>query len=136
MKLQEAAAKHLLRGYGVSTPVGVVVTTPDEVRDTVGSIGPAMVKAQVPAGGRGKAGGVLSAPDAASGQRAAEILLGSTLGNDVVSEVLVEEFVDIASELYLSVMIDTSAGCPVVMVSPRGGIHVEDTPEEFTRLHL
>ena len=106
-----------------------------------------MVKAQIHAGGRGKGGGVQVAGDAAEAERIAGEILGMTLvtpqtgpGGRVVRRLLVEEALDVSTELYLGVLVDRSAGRPVMMASASGGMDIEAvaaaTPELIHRVHV
>lgn len=136
MKLLEATAKQILNEYGLRTPRGSVVSTSTQAAEVVDDIGPSMIKAQIPAGGRGKAGGVQLATDFETAGRVAGELLGSVLEGHVVETVLVEEFILIADELYVSVLIDTALGCPVVMASRHGGIDVESHPDQMESVRI
>lgn len=134
MKLTEHQAKTLLAARGVPVPNGRLVTTVADARAAADHFGGRVaVKAQVRSGGRGKAGGVVivDGPDAAA--EAAQRLLGSTLNNETVSELLIEQGVDIAEEKYLSVMIDPSAGRPLLMRSDQGGVEIESMTEGIER---
>ena len=106
-----------------------------------------VVKAQIHAGGRGKGGGVKVAADAAEAERIAGDILGMTLvtpqtgpGGRVVRRLLIEEALDISAELYLGVLVDRSAGRPVMMASASGGMDIEAvaaaTPELIHRVHV
>lgn len=130
MDFVEHVAKEVMAGYGIPVPAGVVVDDADAM--DLPFDGPVAVKAQVPAGGRGKAGGVVLTDDA---EGAVRQLLGSTLGDHSVDRVLVEEQVDIATELYLSIVVDGSVGAPMLMFSPSGGVEVESGDGPST-LHL
>lgn len=136
MKLLEASAKQILQSSGLTVPRGSVVTTSKEAFHVCGSIGPCVVKAQIAAGGRAKAGGVIMASDASAARAAADRLLGSEIGGHRVESVLVEEQISIDRELYVGLSINTSIGCPILMVSPHGGIDVEDDPQSFTTVPL
>ena len=98
MKLVEADAKALLADGGLRTPRGTRAQSLTEASAAIDELGAAVVKAQVPAGGRGKAGGVVVTSDADEASAAAERLLGSTLGDHVVDGLLIEERVDIARD--------------------------------------
>ena len=129
-------------------PNGRVATTADEARAIAEELGGrAVVKAQVHAGGRGKAGGVkvVSSPDEAA--EFAASLLGTNLVTAQtgpqgvpVNTVLVEEPVDIAQELYLSVTVDGAAKSPVIIASAAGGMEIEEiaehSPEKITQVHI
>ena len=134
MNLHEHQAKALLAEYGVATPRGRVAFTAEESVAAAEDLGyPVVVKAQIHAGGRGKAGGVRLARDADAVRAAAEALLGSTLVTKqtgpegrVVRRLLIEEGVDIAQELYASFLVDRSSGRPMAIVSAAGGMDIEE----------
>ena len=148
MKIHEYQAKEVLKSFGVAVPNGRVATTADEARAIAEELGGrAVVKAQVHAGGRGKAGGVkvVASPDEAA--EFAASLLGSNLVTAQtgpqgvpVNAVLVEEPVDIAQELYLSVTVDGAAKSPVIIASAAGGMEIEEiaeeSPEKITQVHI
>ncbi len=138
MKLHEHQAKELLARHGVAVPAGGVARSADEAREiamrTGGSV---VVKAQVHAGGRGKAGGVRLAATPDEAAAAAAEMLGARLVTAQtgpegvpVGAVLVEETVDIARELYLAMLVDGGVGRPVVMASEAGGMDIEAVAEE------
>ena len=136
MKLHEYQAKELLARYGVPTPEGRVARTADEAAEAAEALGgKVVVKAQVHAGGRGKAGGIKLANSADEARAAAEELLGTRLvtiqspGGQPIDAVLVEEQVDVARELYLGAVIDNSAGMPVMIASAAGGMEIEEVAE-------
>ncbi len=137
MNIHEYQAKEILAKYGVAAPGGRVVFTPSEAeeaaKDMLGNGGICVVKAQIHAGGRGKAGGVKLARSPKEAMEYAEELLGKCLvthqtgpqGKEV-KKVLIEEGCDIARELYLGMVIDRAAQRLVVMVSSEGGVEIED----------
>ena len=126
MDFEEHAAKPLLAAAGIAVPRGATATTPDEAAAAAEALGPVVVKAQAPAGKRGKAGGIRPADDAAGARSAAREILGMTLGGRVVERVLVEERADIARELYAAVLNDTASKGPLVLFSTLGGMDVEE----------
>jgi succinyl-CoA synthetase beta subunit len=134
MKVHEYQAKSILARYGVAVPRGEVTNSPSEAREIARRLGGrAVVKAQIHAGGRGKGGGVKLAQDPEAAHDLARKILGMTLitpqtgpGGRLVQKVLVEEALDIARELYLSVTLDRSRGRPVVMASQAGGMDIEE----------
>ncbi len=145
MNLHEYQARHLLGEFGIPFPAGEVATTPDEARAIAqrlggggGGGGPVVVKAQVHSGGRGKAGGVKVAKDAAAAAEHAARILALTINGMPVRKVLVVPAVDIASESYVGVIVDRASQRPVLMVSPAGGVDIEEvaarTPERIHRL--
>ena len=134
MKLHEYQAKGVLASYGVPVPEGSVAGTPQEAADAASRLGGrAVVKAQVHAGGRGKAGGVKVVASPSEAKEIAAGLLGTRLvtqqtgaGGAPVDRVLVEQTVDVERELYLSVTTDGAAGRPVVIGSSEGGVEIEE----------
>jgi succinyl-CoA synthetase beta subunit len=134
VKIHEYQAKEILRRYGVATPRGKVTEDAAEARAICEELGGrCVVKAQIHAGGRGKGGGVKLAGSPAEAEAAAEAILGMQLvtkqtgpEGQKVRRVLIEEAVEIASELYLSVTLDRALGKPVVMASAAGGMDIEE----------
>lgn len=133
MKIHEYQAKQILAKFGVTTPRGDVAYTPEEARGVAEKLGgTVVVKAQIHAGGRGKAGGVKIAKGAKDAERLAHEMLGKTLitpqtgpEGRVVRRVLIEEGLDIARELYLGMVIDRATARPVMMASSEGGVEIE-----------
>ena len=133
MRIHEYQAKKLLAGFGVPVPRGETVTSASEARAAAEALGgAAIVKAQIHAGGRGKAGGILKAANPAEAATAATRLLGvplitaqtGPLGR-VVRRVLVEEVLGVARELYVGLTLSREEACIVLLVSPRGGVDIE-----------
>jgi succinyl-CoA synthetase beta subunit len=145
MKIHEYQAKVILREFGVDVPRGEVAETPAQARAIAQTLGGrVVVKAQVHAGGRGKAGGVKLAEDPAGAERAAGQILGMMLRTPQtppdgikVLRVLVEEAGEIAAELYLSLTLDRARAAHVAMASPAGGMDIEEVaathPEKILR---
>jgi succinyl-CoA synthetase beta subunit len=141
VNIHEYQAKDLLRAEGVPIPAGEVAATPDEAEAIARKIaGPVVVKAQVHAGGRGKAGGVKLAKNAQEARELASKILGMQIKGLTVSKVLVTAAADIASEAYVGIIVDRAAKKPVFMVSPAGGIDIEEvaakTPEKIMKLPI
>lgn len=141
MNIHEYQAKELLRAEGVPIPAGEVAQTPDEAEAIARRIGgPVVVKAQVHAGGRGKAGGVKLAQNAQEAREVAGRILGMQIKGLTVYRVLVTAAADIASEAYVGIIVDRAAKKPVFMVSPAGGIDIEEvaakTPEKIMKLPI
>ncbi|MFI5143318.1 MAG: ADP-forming succinate--CoA ligase subunit beta, partial [Thermoanaerobaculales bacterium] len=148
MKVHEYQAKEILARYGVAIPRGRLVTHAAEARAAAVELGGrVVVKAQVHAGGRGKAGGVKLAKSADEAVRLADQILGMKLVSKqtgpegkIVRKVLVEEALDIARELYLGVVLDRSAEMPVLMASKFGGMEIEEVaaehPEAILKEHF
>jgi succinyl-CoA synthetase beta subunit len=136
VNLHEYQAKDILRGYGVPIPRGEVATTPDEAEAIAKRYGvPVMVKAQVHAGGRGKAGGVKFCKTPADAKEKASAILGMKIKGLTVEKVLVAEAADIGTEAYVGIIVDRKTKKPVFMVSAAGGIDIEEvaasTPEKI-----
>jgi succinyl-CoA synthetase beta subunit len=139
VNIHEYQAKELLRAEGVPIPAGEVATTPQEVEAIARKLdGAVVVKAQVHAGGRGKAGGVKLAKTPEEARELASKILGMKIKGLTVEKVLVTSAADIASEAYVGIIVDRSAKKPVFMVSPAGGIDIEEvaakTPEKLLKL--
>jgi succinyl-CoA synthetase beta subunit len=127
MNLLEWQAKGVLAEAGLRVPRGRLARTAEDALVIATEIGgPVMVKAQVPSGGRGRAGGVRKALDPAEAGNAAEARLDHTLLGHRVHSVLVEEALEAEHELYLAVSVDYAAGRPVLLVSRNGGVDVEE----------
>jgi len=145
MNIHEHQAKELLRRYGVAVPDGQPCFTVDEAVAAGSRLGfPCVVKAQIHAGGRGKAGGVKIVRNAADLRAAAQELLGKTLvtiqtgpEGRVVRRLLVEQGCAIARELYLGMVVDRGSGRVTVMASTEGGVEIEEVaahaPEKILR---
>jgi succinyl-CoA synthetase beta subunit len=146
MKIHEYQAKAILAKFGVPVPRGEVVFKKGEAWAAAERLGTpvVVVKAQIHAGGRGKAGGVKVAKSVEEAATFAERMLGMKLvtaqtgpEGRIVRRVLVEEGLDIKRELYLSVLVDRAAGAPVFMASAAGGMEIEqvakDHPEAILR---
>src|ERR1700688_3348488 len=135
MKIHEYQAKAILARYGVTTPRGEVAFTKEEAREAAQRLGTpvVVVKDQIHAGGRGKAGGVKLARSVDEAGQLASKILGMTLvtpqtgsGGRVVRRLLVEEGLDIKRELYLSVLVDRAREVPILMASQAGGMEIEE----------
>jgi succinyl-CoA synthetase beta subunit len=141
VNIHEYQAKDILRGYGVPIPPGDVATTAEEAEQIARRIGrTVVVKAQVHAGGRGKAGGVKLAKTPEEAREVAGRILGMQIKGLTVQKVLVTDAADIASEAYVGVILDRASKKPVFMESPAGGIDIEEvaakTPEKIMRLPI
>ena len=141
MNLHEYQAREILKRSGVPMPDAAVAATPDEARTTAARLGgKVVVKAQVHAGGRGKAGGVKLADGADAAKAAASAILGMTIKGLTVHKVLVAPAAEIASESYVGIVVDRASQRPVLMVSAAGGIDIEEvaakTPEKLHRLAI
>ncbi len=141
MNLHEYQARALLKQAGIPMLDGDVATTPAEAEAITRRLGGTVViKAQVHAGGRGKAGGVKLAATPAEAAEHASRILGMTIKGLTVTRVLVVPAADIASEAYVGMIIDRETQRPLLMVSPAGGIDIEEvaarTPEKIHRLAI
>lgn len=127
MKLLEHKAKEVLSRHGVPVPRGVLASNADLVKDFPY---PAAIKAQVPIGGRGKAGGIKFAQDYEQAKEHIGQIIGMDIRGYEVKQVLVEEMVHPDRELYLSLMIDRRECSTLLMASSEGGIDIEGVPDE------
>jgi succinyl-CoA synthetase beta subunit len=128
MNLLEHQGKQLLASAGVTVPRGAVATTADEAETAARTSGGRVVlKSQIATGKRGKSGGILFADDPAAARDAARRLLGSEIAGHRVDSVLVEQCVDIASELYAAVLNDPASKGPLVLFSTEGGMDIEES---------
>jgi succinyl-CoA synthetase beta subunit len=141
VNIHEYQAKDILRQEGVPIPPGQVASTADEVETIAKQYGGVVVvKAQVHAGGRGKAGGVKLAKSPAEAKEIASRILGMEIKGLPVLKVLVTPAADIANEAYVGIILDRASKKPVFMVSPAGGIDIEEvaakTPEKILKLPI
>jgi len=129
VRLYEYQGKKLLKTAGVPVPEGAVVSTPKQARDVAEKIGkPVVIKAQVWATGRFKAGGIKFADDPVEAEKVAEEILGCEIKGFKVEKALVEEKLNIEREFYAGVIVDDSYKVknPVVMFSTEGGVDIEE----------
>jgi len=149
MKIHEYQAKELFKKFGVPVPEGAVAFSTSEAKGVAEELGsfPVVVKAQIHAGGRGKGGGVKLAKSMEDVGGAADQIIGMTLVTHqtgpegrLVKKVLVEQGLNIAKELYLSIIPDRSTAQVVVMVSEAGGMDIEEvaekTPEKIIKVYI
>lgn len=130
MNFEEYAAKPLLANAGIAVPEGRVVTTAAEAAEACAVLGPVVVKAQVPTGKRGKAGGIRLAQNPDEAAEAATAILGMVIGAHTVERLLVEEQAAIEAELYAAVLNDPESKGPLVMYSAIGGMDIEEIAAE------
>ena len=130
MKLLEYQAKEVLASLGIAIPPGVVARNPAEAAAAFARLGPVAVKAQVPVGGRGKAGGIKLASSEAEARRAAEQIIGMDIKGFKVPLVYCEAALDIAREIYLGFTVDRDARANILMLSAKGGMEIEQVAEE------
>jgi succinyl-CoA synthetase beta subunit len=138
VNIHEYQAKEIFRKYGIPIPPGEVATTPEEAEAIARKFGTTVViKAQVHAGGRGKAGGVKLAKTPAEAKTTAAQILKLTIKGLPVKKVLVTPAADIASEAYVGIIVDRASKRPVFMASAAGGIDIEEvaakTPEKLLK---
>ena len=149
MNIHEHQAKELLRGFGVAVPKGIAAFTVDEAVSAAKKLGSdvTVVKAQIHAGGRGKAGGVKVVTSVAEVKTEAQRILGSTLvthqtgpAGKEVQRLYIEEGCDIATELYLSMLVDRSSSQITIIASTEGGMDIEavaaETPERILTISI
>jgi len=137
MRLLEFQAKQILRENGIAVPAGCLVTTSDDLNNLKL---PAVLKAQVPVGGRGKAGVVKMVDRVSEAEQVAREILETTVNGYPVQALLAEEAVDVQQELYISLLTDKQLNMPLLMSSAAGGIDIEavarQTPEKIKKQHL
>ncbi len=141
MKLHEYQSKRIFAQHDVPIPRGDVAATPEEARRIAVRLGRrVVVKSQVLVGGRGKAGGIRLADDPNEAEKVADQILGMNIKGLTVKKVLVDEAADIATEIYLGIVIDRAKRCPVIMASAEGGVEIEEvarvTPERIVTLAI
>ena len=132
-RLHEHEGKELFKIAKMPIPPGGVAKTPEEARKIAEQIGkPVVIKVQIWAGGRGKAGGVKFADTPQEAEKIAATLLGATIKGLLVEKVLVEEKLSIEMEYYAGIIVNAQAGarCPVVMFSTEGGMDIESVPDD------
>jgi len=141
MKIHEYQAKEIFARLGIPIPKGEVTSSPDQAREIAIKYGkPVMVKAQVHVGGRGKAGGIKYCAEPDDAYFAAEEILAMEIKGLPVKKILMTEAIDIASEAYVGIILDRVSKKPVFMVSPAGGIDIEEvakkTPEKIMKFEV
>jgi succinyl-CoA synthetase beta subunit len=139
VNIHEYQAKEIFRRHGIPVPPGEIATTPQHAEEIARKFGgTVVVKAQVHVGGRGKAGGVKLAKTPAEAKELASKILGMQIKGLTVHTVLVTPAAEIATEAYAGIIIDRASKRAVYMVSPAGGIDIEEvaakTPEKIMRL--
>jgi succinyl-CoA synthetase beta subunit len=141
MRLFEFEAKDAFRRVGLPLPRGRLAQTPDEAEKAATELAcPVVIKVQILAGGRGKAGGIKPADSPKEARKVAEQLLGATIRGCKVRQVLVEERLTIAQEIYLGITVDRARRRPVAICSAMGGVDIEQVaeqhPEKIARILL
>lgn len=122
MRLLEYEAKEILRKYQIPTPLGAVISTAERINIDK----PVVLKAQIPLGGRGKAGGILEASTGEEAQEKINRLLSTEVRGYRAKKILLEERVDIKQEFFMGITYDTVAKEPIAIFTREGGIDVED----------
>ncbi|NQT87219.1 ADP-forming succinate--CoA ligase subunit beta, partial [bacterium] len=146
MHIHEYQAKAILAQHGVPVPTGLMVQSPEQAGSAFDALGArrAVVKAQIHAGGRGKAGGIAVVASRQEAASEARRLLGARLVTHqtgpegrMVGKVLIEEALELSAELYFSISLDRTRGCPMVIASAQGGTAIEELartqPEAIVR---
>ena len=130
MNFEEHAGKDILRSHGLPVPDSVLCNTAEEAETAAARLGPCMVKAQVPTGKRGKAGGIKLANDLGEARNHARNILGMEIAGHPVGKVLIEQQVPCQAEYYAAVMIDPLSKGPLVLFSTAGGMDIEEAAEK------
>jgi succinyl-CoA synthetase beta subunit len=131
VNLHEYQTKFRFADFGIPIMKGKTAATPQEAYDIARELnGPVVVKAQVLAGGRGKAGGVKLAQTPEQAEQVASNIIGMTIKGLIVRKVLVDPAVNIGSEIYLGIVNDRTIGKPVMMASSEGGVEIEQVARE------
>jgi succinyl-CoA synthetase beta subunit len=148
VKIHEYQAKELFRSFHVRVPDGEIAATAPEALAAAEKLGyPCVIKAQVHAGGRGKAGGIKLARNRSEAEKYIGEILGMTLVNrqtgpqgKMVRKLLIEQGLDIVRELYCAIIIDREKEMPVIIASARGGMEIEEvaqeSPQEIYKEHV
>jgi succinyl-CoA synthetase beta subunit len=139
--LLEYQGKQLFARHGVPVPEGAPASSVEDAVKRARELGfPCVVKAQVQIGGRGKAGGIKVAKSVEEAEEHAKAILGMDIRGHTVHELWIEQASDIAAEYYASIVFDRSAKAPLVMLSTKGGMDIEEVAEEdpdaIARLHV
>ena len=138
--LLEHAAKSLLAEAGIPVPLAQLANSPDAAARAATRIGTCVIKAQVPIGKRGKAGGIKAATTADEARRAAHDILGMEIAGHPCREVLVEQSMQPVIECYVAAMNDATGRAPMLLVSTLGGMDVEEAmaqdPQAVRRIHV
>jgi succinyl-CoA synthetase beta subunit len=130
MNFTEHAGKAILQAAGIPVPAGLLAASPKEARAAAEKIGPSVIKAQVPTGKRGKAGGIKLAKTPAEAEKHTKAILGMAIGDHKVESVLVDPQVDIAREMYAAVLNDPDSKGPLLLFSAMGGMDIEEIAAE------
>jgi succinyl-CoA synthetase beta subunit len=139
LKFLEYQAKEVLASLGIPIPPGKVARTPEQAAQACAELGPVAVKAQVPVGGRGKAGGIKLAKSPEEARQAASQIIGMDIKGFKVPLVYCESALQIDREIYLGFTVDRDARANILMLSAKGGMDIEqvadESPESIARLY-
>jgi succinyl-CoA synthetase beta subunit len=137
MRLLEFQAKRILKDRGIPVPKGVLLSTPEDLKQVTL---PAVLKAQVPVGGRGKAGAIRRVNQPKEAQTAIQELFASTVKGYPVAALLAEEPVEVKREVYIAYLIDKQVNLPLLMASSAGGVDIEEvarsSPSKIIKKHV
>ncbi|MFH0904726.1 MAG: ADP-forming succinate--CoA ligase subunit beta [Methanobacteriota archaeon] len=140
MMLHEHAAKDIFSKYGIQVPQSSLIADAEDAKDCAMRLGKVVIKAQVATGGRGKAGGILTAENQQEAELNARRILGLSIKGLTVKKLLVEEYIRPEKEMYLGITIDRKARCPIIMASSEGGVDIEEvartSPEKIKKMHI
>ena len=140
MDLYEHDAKRIFSKYGIPVPAGDLVTDARQAGEIAAKLGHVAIKAQVLAGGRGKAGGILTAATPQEAVQKAERIMGMSIKGLTVKKLLVEEYKKPEKEMYIGITIDRKARSPVFIAATEGGVDIEEiaksSPEKIFRTHI
>jgi len=141
MKLHEYQSKQLFAEHGIPTPHGQMTMNASEAKSIAAELGGrVVVKSQVLVGGRGKAGGIRLVNTAEEAEEAATQILGMKIKDLPVRKVLIDEAVDIKTEIYLGITNDRTRRCPVMIASAEGGVEIEEVaktdPDKIVRVWI
>ena len=140
MNFEEYAAKPLLAKVGIAIPKGMMAHDVEQAASAGNALKQVVVKAQVPTGKRGKAGGIITANDGDEARAAATKILGMTIGGTVVEKVLIEQRAPIKEEYYAAILNDADSKGPLLMFSDQGGMDIEEIarsqPEKLRQMTI
>jgi len=138
--LHEHAAKDIFSKYGIPVPQSSLIADAEAAKDCAMRMGKVVIKAQVATGGRGKAGGILTAATPQEAELNARRILGLSIKGLKVKKLLVEEYIRPEKEMYLGITIDRKARRPIIMASSEGGVDIEEvartSPEKIKKMHI
>lgn len=137
MRLYEYEAKKILSSAGIPIPKGDLASSANQVEEIIDRVkAPLVLKPQIPVGGRMKAGGMQFVDNSVEAREKAKYLLNSSLKGYKIDKLLIEEKLEFEEEYYLAVTYDRSKKSPLIILSPRGGINVEESSDEAITVHF